>query len=167
MESRGIYPLNREAVFITINLARVYKFANSNGIPSGVQDTLEMGITNAQEEGETKIHSHPNKEIGIDFEALLHIDIEYLFITIDKMNPSFDEDIAILDTEVEELNSMIHFLQLLIVSIRISNYKRDLLVDFAKSIILTSSLYKDLKQLLRCLMLERTQKGKIEAKRRA
>lgn len=50
-----------------------------------------------------------------------------------------DEEIAGLDPEVEEPDSITKFLQLPTVSARTSTKKRDPVVDFAKSIILTSA----------------------------
>ena len=59
------------------------------------------------------------------------------------MNLDSNKDIIVLDTEVEELDSITHFLQLPIMILRTNNYKRNLMVDFAKSITLILSTNKE------------------------
>ena len=71
--------------------------------------------------------------------------IESIFLSLKiKKNMGFDEDIATFDMEVEDLDSITQFFKLPIVTSRVSKRKKkNSIVDFAKSMLLTSSLYDE------------------------
>ena len=101
-----------------------------------------MGVSKAQEEGKTKTHSPTNKEIGKDFEKLPRANTKNFFITIDEVNPSSNDNIATLYREVKQPDFITWFLQLPTITTRPSKQKKDPIVDFEKSMILTS-LYEE------------------------
>jgi hypothetical protein len=77
-------------------------------------------------------------QIEADFAVAFSAQTQHYFVTIDDTNPNIDEEAARLDFAILEPQSSTRFLTLPIVTTRINLKRGDPLVNFAKSIILTS-----------------------------
>lgn len=164
----GIYPLNRHAVDRYLVPSDTYGQEEGGGdnANSNVQQEGLAGVTEIDEEGagftepiaategcnehemeeEGVVSAEPAgdaaRDLAADLDCIPDTQTEHFFVNVDYSDPTADSDVAGLDPEVTEPNSITRFLQLPTFAPRASTRRRDPIVDFAKSIILTCDAYE-------------------------
>jgi hypothetical protein len=110
-------------------------------------------------------------KIEADLAWLPNSIIEHYFVNANAHLDVDDKTVG-LDPEVSQLESITQFLTLPTITARTNPRKRDLLVNFAKSIILTSDQYIQAMEQLKttreeaALEKERTRQEKVESRKR-
>ena len=115
-------------------------------VGTGIEEfhaSTHMKADHARVELDVASPSSTQADISADFAVIREVETEHFFVNTDDCDLSSDEEIAGLDPEVEEPKSITKFLQLATVSARTGRRKLDPVVDFAKSIILTSAAYEE------------------------
>ena len=158
----GIYPLNRHAVdrFLAPSDTYSHEGGGENQNPElhlseegraefteQLQRTPHEDCTEPAREEEGSVSAEPAGDAQRDLEADLgrapDAGTEHFFVDIDPSDPTADPDIGGLDTDVTEPDSITRFLQLPTFTPRACSRRRDPIVDFAKSIILTCDAYEE------------------------
>jgi hypothetical protein len=101
----------------------------------------EQGI---DREGEMCEESAPVSEpanIEADFAEVPHSTAEHFFVDVDPLNPCGDDELVGLEAGGENAGSITRFLTLPTVAARANARHRDPIMDFSKSIMLTSNEY--------------------------
>ena len=82
-------------------------------------------------------------DIAADLNRDPDVDTEHFFVRVDPTEPTPPEEIGGLDPEVHVPDSITQFLQLPSFTPRANSRQRDPIVDYTKSVILTSAEYED------------------------
>jgi hypothetical protein len=138
----GIFPLNRDAP--TSHLA-----------PSSIYEATQVEAEDSQaaETGEDRQTGDTHRSVGNraaeeeDIAAELCCDpaaeTEHFFVGVDPAEPTPPEEIAVPDPTVQNPDSITQFLQLPSFTTRPNSRRRDPIVDYSKSVILTSTEYEN------------------------
>ena len=159
----GIYPLNSQAVDAHLTPSEVYR-SHGRLDPADAPSSMEEAVIGDQEEetgdnqqtdGVEEGHDVPSgpaalyplasseQDIAADFSREPQAGTKHFFVGADPYGEAVDSDVAALDTEAPMPESITQFLQLPRFTPSASSHRRDPIVDFAKSVILTSSEYEE------------------------
>jgi hypothetical protein len=111
-------------------------------------------------------------EIEVDLAVAPSAHTQHYFVTIDDTDPNIDEEAAGLDPAISEPQSMTRFFTLPTVIARINPKRGDPIVNFAKSINLTSDQYVEAVHQMKCrkeevaMAKERIREERVESKKR-
>ena len=112
-----------------------------------IERTLDEKCTKPAREVEGSMGSEPGGDVERDLEADLghapDAETHHFFVDTDPSDLTADPDIGGLDTNVTEPDSITRFLQLPTFTPRASSRRKNPIVDFAKSIILTCDAYEE------------------------
>lgn len=128
--------------------------APSSNAGGGEGDNTEAydgaGLNNSEHEdsdgeGQTALPEHPQlRDLAGDFDRQPDEQTEHFFVHVDPSEEAaVAEEVAGLDPDVSQPESITQFLQLPTFAPRANSRRRDPIVDFAKSIILTSHAYEE------------------------
>lgn len=145
----GIFPLNRDAPSIHIAPSEIYQ---SPPVESGVRQDAQGPCSEADAaavESERELEAQrnsPHQSVDGDIVADLsrdpEVDTEHFFVGVDPTEPTPPEEIGGLGPEVQIPDSITQFLQLPSFTPRTNTRRRDPIVDYTKSVILTSAEYE-------------------------
>jgi hypothetical protein len=117
------------------------------GPVAAVQETAGEGCSTADEEQQMVRTPLPDRleegAIEAEFNIMPQSETEHFFVNVDLGDPVEEEEVSRLDPDVSAPESITHFLQLPRLAPRASSRRSDPVVDFAKSIILTSTAYEE------------------------
>ncbi|KAG0595736.1 hypothetical protein M758_UG192600 [Ceratodon purpureus] len=163
----GIFPLNPRAVDLLLTPSEVYRpvgggdsaeparthLAKCTAKQDGHESVEEAQGGRLEDEGDglsiqqTNVSgsNNPSNEhdISADFNREPDAATEHYFVDMDPSYDAVEDEIATVDLEVAERESITRFLQLPSYTPRASSRRREPIVDFAKSVILTSSEFED------------------------
>ena len=111
-------------------------------------------------------------ELEADLGRAPSIETQHYFIDVDNENPYLRDEAAGLDPAIMEPQSLTRFLTLPTVTARINPKKRDPIVNFAKSVILTSNQYIEAAHQMRtrreeaATTKERNKEERVESRKR-
>ena len=146
----GIFPLDRNAPSGYIAPSEIYRSppGESGCRQDAQQPCSEPGapeVTSEREEEADRIL--PNQSSDVDIAADLsrdpNVETEHFFVGVDPAEPTSPDEIGGLDPEVQAPDSITQFLQLPSFTPRANSRRRDPIVDYTKSVILTSAEYED------------------------
>ena len=109
--------------------------------PHSLREDQEHGVPS----GVVALYAPPSSEedIAADLSREPESGTEHFFVTADPSEEAAESDVAALDTEAPESESITQFLQLPRFTPSATSRRKDPIVDFAKSVILTSSEYEE------------------------
>ena len=146
----GIFPLDRHAPSIHIAPSEIYQ---SPPVESGFRQDAQGPCSEAkatevasewEEEADRILPNHSEDvNIATDLSRDPNAETEHFFVGVDPAEPTPPEEIGGLDPEVQAPDSITQFLQLPSFTPRANSRRRDPIVDYTKSVILTSAEYED------------------------
>jgi hypothetical protein len=89
-------------------------------------------------------------EIVADFDRIPESTTSHFFVGVDESDPTTTSKIATFDSCESDPHSIMQFLQLPTVTTRVNSTRKDPIIDYTKSIILSSSQYIEASTHIRC-----------------
>ena len=149
----GIFPLDRGAILRHLKPSIMYSHEpqqpHGDLLPLGSQALLSSTTEGAMDDEQATEEAidggeegcFESQEIAIDLASEQATEAMHFFVHADPTDPDVPDDIGIVDPDVECLNSITRFLTLSTMTPRVSYKHRDPIIDFTKSIMLTSDEY--------------------------